>query len=110
MRDPKAVPIRVAGPVLRWVLNRFGFAAMVVPWRRIVVLDEYKFEPWLIRHELAHIAQMDRDGWLTFWRQCLRWYFVPGYDKSPYEIEARTCEPGDRRHDLIAGYWVDWGV
>lgn len=95
--------IETVGGFGRFVLNRFGFWAAVAPWRTVYVLPEYRGEPWLIRHEAAHLAQMERDGWWTFWKQCVWWYFVPGYDRSPYEIEARQCEV-DPGHPLIAGY------
>lgn len=95
--------IETAGWFSRPLLKLFGFGAIVAPWRTIYILKEYRGEPWLIRHEAAHLAQMDRDGWWTFWRQCITWYFVPGYSRSPYEIEARLCEL-DPGHPLIAGY------
>jgi hypothetical protein len=84
-------------------LNLFGFAAVVSPWRTIYVLEDNRYDPMLLRHEVAHLGQMDRDGWLRFWVQCVWWYFVPGYDKSPYEIEARQAEL-DPDHPLIAWY------
>lgn len=100
----KPVRIRVARFGALAFLKLFGFAAVFSPWRTIYVL-EHQFDPALIRHELAHAAQRDRDGWFTFWRQCLWWYFVPGYDRSPYEIEARQAET-DPGHPLVAAYDV----
>jgi hypothetical protein len=43
----------------------------------------------LIRHEQAHVMQIERDG---AWRWTVRvfWYLLRyGYKNSPYEIEAR---------------------
>lgn len=85
------------------VLNAFGFAAIVSPWRTVYVLPHYMNHQELRRHETAHLAQMDRDGWLRFWVQCITWYFVPGYDRSPYELEARQAER-DPSHPLLRGY------
>lgn len=100
MIHPRIRPVKAWG---RFVLNRFGFWAAVTPWRTIYILPERMGLAWLIRHEVAHLAQMQRDGWATFWKQCIWWFFVPGYDKSPYEIEAREAEI-DPGHPLIAGY------
>jgi hypothetical protein len=104
----KPVRIRVARFGSLVFLRLFGFAAVFAPWRTIYVEETYRDAQWLIRHELAHAAQCDRDGWFTFWRQCLTWYFVPGYDRSPYEIEARGVE--EAGGPLIEGYVVDWGT
>ncbi len=99
--------IKPVGSWGRFWLWAFGdWWACVAPWRTIYILPERAGLQWLIRHEAAHLAQMDRDGWWTFWRQCITWYFVPGYDRSPYEIEARAAET-DPGHPLIAGYDLD---
>ncbi len=111
----KPVRIRVARFGSLAFLKLFGFAAVFSPWRTIYVLEEWRGDgplvghgvTQLIRHELAHAAQCDRDGWFTFWRQCLWWYCVPGYDRSPYEIEARGVE--EAGGPLIEGYSPDWG-
>lgn len=85
------------------ILNAFGFAAIVSPWRTVYVLPECLNDQDLRRHETAHLAQMERDGWFVFWFFNVLWYFVPGYDKSPYEIEARQVER-DPNHPLLRGY------
>lgn len=100
MKTPR---ILAAGRIATAILDAFGFAAAVSPWRTIYVLPEYRNDETLIRHEVAHLAQMDRDGWLRFWVLCVWWYFVPGYDRSPYEIEAREAE-GDAEHSLLKGW------
>lgn len=47
--------------------------------------------PWH-RHEYAHKAQWQRDGWLKF-TVCYLWYHCTrGYAMNPYEIEARKAE------------------
>lgn len=93
---------RFAGFVSRLVLNAFGFAAIVSPWRTVYLLPDYD-TPELRRHETAHLAQMDRDGWLVFWICCVGWFLYPGYEHSPYEIEAREVE-NDPDHPLLKGY------
>jgi hypothetical protein len=43
----------------------------------------------LIRHEQVHVMQIERDGAWT-WTFKIFWYLLRyGYEKSPYEIEAR---------------------
>ena len=43
-------------------------------------------------HEQAHIAQVKKDGRLKFIFKYL-WYSIRyGYDKNPYEVEARSAE------------------
>lgn len=84
-------------------LKVFGFVAVVSPWRTIYVLPEFIGDEAIRRHEVAHLAQMDRDGWLRFWVQCLWWCVWPGYDHSPYEIEARQAET-DPCHPLLREY------
>ena len=100
MKTPR---FRVAGPLARLILHWFGFAAMVSPWRTVYILKEYQYDAALRRHELAHLGQMQRDGWFRFWVQCIAWYFNPGYERSPYEIEARLAEHNPR-HPLLGGY------
>jgi hypothetical protein len=95
--------IKTAGPIARLFLG-CRFAGIVSPWRTIYVLERYKDHPALIRHEVAHLGQMDRDGWARFWVLILWYYFVsPGYARSPYEIEARQAE-ANPQHPLLAGY------
>mgnify|MGYP007083594021 CR=1 FL=1 len=103
-QNRRIVPrIRDAGFLSAAFLKVFGFAAVVSPWRTIYVLPEFTDDEAIYRHEVAHLTQMDRDGWLTFWARCLWWYISPGYERSPYEIEARQAET-DPRHALLRGY------
>ncbi|NDB93709.1 MAG: hypothetical protein EB165_03565 [Euryarchaeota archaeon] len=91
MTEYAGVPIVVAGWYERMILRFFGFGAMVLPGRRILIKEEYLHDASLLAHEYKHIQQMDRDGWL-FWPRCF-WYLIRyGYNSSPYEIEARAAE------------------
>jgi hypothetical protein len=100
MKPPR---FKIAGFISRFILTRFGFAAIVSPWRTVYILREHWYDAALRRHELAHLGQMRRDGWFKFWVQCLWWYFNPGYERSPYEIEARLAEHNPK-HPLLGGY------
>lgn len=95
--------IRQAGAIGRAFLWVFNFAGVVSPWRTIYVHPEYMDCNWLIRHEVAHLAQMDRDGWALFWWRCLFGYLWWGYQHSPYEVEARQAE-FDPFHPLLDGW------
>lgn len=83
---------KIAGPISRRFLDYMGFAAVVSPWRTIYILEKYFDHTTLRRHELAHIAQINRDGSLFFWIKCIAFYCYLGYARSPYEIEARRAQ------------------
>ncbi len=100
MKTPR---FRIAGPLARATLHWFGFAAIVSPWRTVYVLREHWYDAALRRHELAHLGQMRRDGWLKFWVRCIYWYLTVGYDNSPYEIEADLASVNPK-HPLLGGY------
>ena len=83
--------IRPAGPITGRILRWTGFAGMVCPNGVAYLLPEHIDNPALRAHEQCHLDQMARDGW-RFWPRCI-WYVVRyGYERSPYEIEAREAE------------------
>lgn len=43
---------------------------------------------WLFRHELEHVYQVQREGWLKFHVKYLYWLIRYGYDHNPYELAA----------------------
>jgi hypothetical protein len=100
MVSPRFKP---AGKLSTAILDRLGFDAIVSPWRTIYMRPECLDDERLRRHETAHLAQMDRDGWLRFWVLICVWYVYPGYALSPYEIEARAVERHGT-HPLLKGY------
>ena len=102
----KQAEIKVAGLVGSAFLRLMGFAGIVSPWRTVYVLADHADCAWLIRHEVAHLAQMDRDGWVKFWVGIVFSYFWWGYIHSPYEIEARQAE-FDPLHPLLDGWDVN---
>ena len=65
-----------------WVLYPF----MLFREQREVVGDV------LFRHELQHVYQIHKDGWLRFYSLYLWWAFRYGYLNIPYEVEARHFE------------------
>lgn len=84
--------IKTAGKIFTLVLNTMGFAGITLPLRWIIIHPDYVGQDWLIRHELAHLAQIDRDGPLKFWPKIIFDFLWHGHQNSPYEIEARSYE------------------
>ena len=81
-------PYRKAGRFWKFVLGRFGFIGVTMPWA-IYILPEFYRDRRLMRHEFAHVRQMRRDG-VVVWFFKASYYIVRfGYWRSPYEIEAR---------------------
>lgn len=61
--------------------------------------------PWLVKHELCHIDQVRKVGWISFYLSYVLFYFAnrlsgmnkwQAYRQIPYEIEARQVE-----HDAL---------
>ena len=86
-REPKFV---IAGRFWRWFLNKHGFAAIWMPWRRIYVLEQRFHDTVLREHERVHSEQAEREGVIAFCIKYLWKTFRHGYWDNPYEIEART--------------------
>lgn len=89
---PTNYRIKTAGPAWTFIVNRLGFVGITLPNRTIYIHPSHVGQQWLINHELAHIAQIDRDGSIKFWTLCLWYYFTRGHKDSPIEIEARRYE------------------
>jgi len=84
-------PFRRTSPLGSFILRGLGFAGAVLPSKTIYLLPEHFADPVLRAHELHHIAQIERDGWM-FWPKAI-WYVLRyGYWNSPYEIECRKVE------------------
>ena len=77
----------------RWLLKRCGFAGITMPWQTVYILREYLHNKSLIRHELVHIEQIQRDGAVMFSARYLWWCLRYGYLANPYEREAYGKEP-----------------
>ena len=70
--------------------------AMIDPFTlRIYTLPVgYPLETEMALHEWRHIEQVRRDGCRRFILRYLKWLIRYGYEKNPYEIEARQAEKG----------------
>ncbi len=80
------------GPLERF-LRSHGFAAVTLPWRRVYVLDEYRFRRDIIAHERVHLEQIDRYGPVLFTLLYVFWLMVYGYECNPLEVEAYSKAP-----------------
>ena len=69
-------------------LRLFRDAGVATPWKAIYILAEYKGYRGLLRHEICHIRQIQRDGQLKFWSRYCWWLITVGYAANPYEIEV----------------------
>lgn len=81
---------RARGAMLH-TLDLFAFDGIYTPWDRIYIRPGCEGDGELIAHEIAHRAQRRRDGWWYFWPTICLDYIVTGYERSPYEIEAREA-------------------
>jgi len=76
-----------------WLLRRTGLAAITMPWRTVYVRKSEAHRAGLIRHELVHVEQIERDGAVLFTARYLWWLIRYGYWANPYEVEAYAREP-----------------
>lgn len=70
---------------------------LATPWLRIYVLARVRTLPGpvlkgLIRHEITHVRQMQREGQIRFWSRYCWWLFARGYEANPYEVEANAAQ------------------
>lgn len=79
-------------PALSGRLSGMGrSAAAVTLGRTIVVHPSIALSPRLLRHELAHVRQWQRQP-LTFAVRYLLAHLRHGYRNNPYEVKARSAE------------------
>lgn len=66
----------------------FGLRGFCFPPLVAVHLD-HQHERWCKQHEFAHWVQFRRHGWLGYFLGYLVRYIWYGYDRHPWELEAR---------------------
>jgi len=82
------------GPV-KWYMKLCGFQGWTSFWDVIYLDPAHLNDESLIRHEMAHIDQIQRDGKIVFALKYMFWTMKYGYWNNPYEIEAREKEKSD---------------
>ena len=81
--------IRTAPALIAWLLRSGGYAGITMPWGVVYITPERIDDAGLRAHESVHLMQIERDGAWLFTARVI-WYLLRyGYDKSPYELEAR---------------------
>ncbi len=93
---PKGVEVRRARLVPRvagWLAGMDGPAAAVTLGRVILVGPTVRPSERLLRHELAHVAQWERQP-RAFPFRYIAAHIRQGYRDNAYEAEARAAESG----------------
>ena len=81
--------IRTASRFILWFLRLNGVLAVTLPWKTIHIRPGHEGDADLLKHEMVHLKQIERDGALV-WTIKIFWYLLRyGYRNSPYEREAR---------------------
>jgi len=70
----------------------FGYNGFIVPPFGIFIKEEHRNSKSLLLHELVHWQQFQREGFINFLINYNSAHKKVGYDKNPYEIEARFEE------------------
>lgn len=71
-----------------------NYNGYIVPPFGVFIKESERENKALIEHELMHWKQFQREGLLSFLINYSKEARQKGYDKNPYEIEARTAEEG----------------
>jgi len=84
--------IKTAKGLILWSMNLCKFDGWASFWNTIYLRPGYENDAALIRHEKAHLEQIERDGRVLFSIRYLWWLARYGYWDNPYEVEARARE------------------
>jgi hypothetical protein len=80
--------LRIKYNVGKWIMWGYG-GRVLYPF---VLFRDDKVTDKLFRHELEHVYQIRREGFIRFHLFYI-WYLIRhGYKNNPYEIEARATE------------------
>ena len=78
---------------IQWIFNIFKINAFTSFWDTIYYREEkHMHDEGLIRHEVQHLRQIEREGKFKFFFKYTWWLIRYGYKNNPYEIEARGVE------------------
>ena len=84
--------VKTATGLIRAYMRLCGFAGWTSFWNTVYVLPGRESDQRLLRHERCHLEQIERDGRVWFAVKYLYWLCRYGYQKCPYEVEARAAE------------------
>jgi hypothetical protein len=71
-----------------WNTIPFFFHDAITIYPFIFIKRKMKDNKVLLQHEMIHIEQVKRLGWLRFYITYLWYNFTRGYKKNPFEVEA----------------------
>ena len=81
--------IKIAPFLIKLFLKATKSYGITMPWKTIYLMPDNFTNQRLIRHEQAHVMQIERDG-AIIWTLKIFYYLIRyGYQNSPYEVEAR---------------------
>ena len=84
---------KLATGLIKTYMKSRGFIGWTSFWNCIYYIDRHHmYNKSLQRHELKHIEQINREGYIKFSFKYLWYSFKYGYKNNPYEIEAREAE------------------
>jgi hypothetical protein len=84
--------IRTATGPIKLYMRLCGFRGWASFWNTIYLMPGSEGDARLIRHEVVHLEQIERDGRVMFALKYLWWLVRYGYQVNPYEVEARAAE------------------
>lgn len=85
----KPVHIKTATGLIAWFMRKCKFQGWTSFWNTIYITPTASNK--VIKHELKHIEQINKDGRFLFTVKYVYWFIKYGYYNNPYEIEARAA-------------------
>ncbi len=79
------------------LLRALGGDGLTTPWWTIYIRAWAKHDRGLLRHEICHIRQMQREGQIRFWSRYCWALLTVGYEANPYEVEAYRAQRAYQR-------------
>lgn len=76
-----------------------NYNGYIIPPFGVFIKSSEKENTALIEHEMMHWKQFQREGLLRFLFNYGKHAVKDGYDKNPYEVEARTVEDDYCKHN-----------
>lgn len=84
--------IKPAKGIIKAYMSLCGFRGWTSFWNVIYMMPGYENNERLIKHEMKHIEQIEREGRIKFFIKYTFFLIKYGYKNCPYEVEARQAE------------------
>ena len=82
--------LRIEYNMGKWIMWGYG-GRLLYPFMLFAKSQE-GVPDWIFRHEMEHVYQVRRNGWLRFHLIYLWELLRHGYKNNPFEVEARATE------------------